>query len=134
MILYSQSADFQIQITPVCLSRNSFCALLHLQAYAILHTKLQAAIRTDLTSWTFHILPGVNSADGSSYVAITGSDTAPVGNFCDEGYFQNFRDIKRITDTNLNYDSTSIESKDYYDYGDTLVLTDAVKGKERILR
>ena len=74
-------------------------------------------------------IAGVNSADGSSYVAITGSDTAPVGNFCDEGYFQNFRDIKRITDTNLNYDSTSIESKDYYDYGDTLVLTDAVKGK-----
>lgn len=42
---------------PVCPSRNSFYALLHLPAYAILRTKLQAAIPTDLTSWTFHILP-----------------------------------------------------------------------------
>ena len=50
-------------------------------------------------------------------------------------YYANFGDIYRITDSTPTPDAGNVtippsQAKDYHDYGETLILTDEVKGKK----
>lgn len=74
---------------------------------------------------------GVSSQNGSSYLAIQGSDTAPTGEFGSAEYLSGFGDIRRITDSTPGEATPyPYAPKDYHDYGETLVLTDAVEGRQ----
>ena len=74
------------------------------------------------------------SGEPSGFLAVQGADTAPTGEFDAEGYSNNFTDIKRITDSepessrsnNMGRDNAN---PDWYSYGETLTLTNEVKGK-----
>lgn len=73
---------------------------------------------------------GVESPAGGSFLAVQGSSQAPIGEFEGKNYFNTFGDIRRITDSTPGEDNWSpYVGKDWYDYGETIVLTDAVKGK-----
>lgn len=78
---------------------------------------------------------GVESRDGSAYLAIQGSSQPPIGEFGGADYFSTFADIKKIVDGTPSPEAGNVEvapqtPKNYHDYGETVVLTDAVKGKK----
>ena len=73
----------------------------------------------------------VEDGEPISFLAVQGSAAEPAGEYGAEGYFDGFEDLKRITDSqpgvsNLGRDNTT---PDYFNFGETLTLTDEVKGK-----
>lgn len=73
----------------------------------------------------------VEATTGSPYLAIQGSDQPPIGDFGSADYYATFGDIRRITDSTPGGAAPlPSQAKDYHDYGETLILTDEVKGKK----